>query len=93
MPIDPSYPKHRVEYILADSAVQLLLIQQSLLPLLTISIKTIALGERKSWLNSCSDVSCFAHNINLLSIYYLLYLSWGTISSFQQFQVVVTMRC
>ncbi len=78
VPIDPNYPRHRIEYILADSAIQLLLTQQSLLSVLpTLPIKTIALDDPKLSFSSYPK-----HNpqpgITPENLAYLLYTSGST---------------
>ncbi len=78
LPIDPEYPTHRIEYIFGDSAIQLLLTEQSLLEHLPpVAIKTICLDVDESCFNSFSEdnPSCFLRPDNLA---YLLYTSGST---------------
>ncbi|MGC1181664.1 non-ribosomal peptide synthetase [Legionella sp.] len=78
LPIDPEYPTHRIEYIFDDSAIQLLLTEQSLLEHLPpVAIKTICLDTDKSRFEAFSQDNppCFLKSDNLA---YLLYTSGST---------------
>jgi amino acid adenylation domain-containing protein len=78
LPIDPDYPTHRIEYIFEDSAIKLLLTEQSLLNHLpAVAMRTICLDTDELYSETLSqdNPSCFLESDNLA---YLLYTSGST---------------
>ena len=78
LPIDPDYPTHRIEYIFADSLIQLLLTEHSLLEQLpSMAIKKICLDRDQLTFKSypLSNPVCALTGNNLA---YLLYTSGST---------------
>ncbi|MFY7698588.1 MAG: non-ribosomal peptide synthetase [Legionella sp.] len=78
LPIDPDYPTHRIEYIFADSSLQLLLTEEPLLTHLPpLDIETICLDNNNQDLASCptTNLPCSLSKENLA---YLLYTSGTT---------------
>ncbi len=78
VPIDPGYPAHRIEYILEDSSISLLLTQQSLLPYLLANIikKIILDNEHLAFASYPETNPCCLLAPNNLA--YLLYTSGST---------------
>ncbi len=78
VPLDPEYPRERLAYMIEDSGIQLLLSQQSVLPLLPDGgIQVVALDSSASWLDGYSTESpevCL-HALNLA---YVIYTSGST---------------
>jgi len=78
VPLDPEYPRERLAYMIEDSGIQLLLSQQSVLPILPDGgIQVVALDSSASWLDGYSTESpgvCL-HALNLA---YVIYTSGST---------------
>ena len=78
VPLDPEYPQERLAYMIEDSGIQLLLSQQSLLPMLPAAgIRVIALDQPSLWLDGYSTESPPV-NVHALNLAYVIYTSGST---------------
>ena len=75
LPIDPNYPEERIKFMLDDSKVNILLVQNDFKEKLAFDQKVIDVGEEKIYKNSCSNLE----NINSTNdLAYVIYTSGST---------------
>ncbi|WP_170958295.1 non-ribosomal peptide synthetase [Bacillus pseudomycoides] len=75
VPIDPEYPKERIEYILKDSNVSILLTQNSLLDNVQYEGSVLNLNEEKNYSLDCSNLEFLGQPSDLA---YVIYTSGTT---------------
>ncbi|WBW99496.1 non-ribosomal peptide synthetase [Oceanirhabdus sp. W0125-5] len=75
LPIDPNYPKDRIEYMLEDSGTKLILSEKSLVNGISFSEEVIDIFNEELYVGDCSNVN----NINTSSdLAYIIYTSGTT---------------
>src|SRR6185295_10805925 len=77
LPLDPNYPRARLEYLLADAQVQLVLTQQRLLERLPLTGHALALDHEWEWI-AAENVANLEPVTEAENLAYVIYTSGST---------------